>query len=451
MKKAALLFNEIIETLNDKVLRKKLIWESNKVLTAFEDLSKGKSLLEVSQKIDYISSKIGDFIFYPWREEPLLHCSNIPTESFEDPDGLLMLSELQHKVFKSWERPEIALGTSLVMGVKGAESLCQDYLDDCSIVASLLSIYFLERRSSKKILLKNLYPQNANGDPVISPSGIYCVKLFVNGCERMVTVDDRLPTTNTKKHSLFIQSQTNPGLLWPAIFEKAYLKVMGGYNFLGSYSASDTYAMTSWIPEYIYLDAYFQESSLSSRDALWKRIYQNFHNGNLMMCVGTGPLSADEASALGLIGDHDYAILDLKEIDNPKSDSGPKRIALVKNPWIRESEGQFTSPLQLPEGIAPPTLNGSFWLTFESLCSKFGSLYLNWNPNLFLNVQKLNFLWSISSINKFVNTQVLGMSFNIIEPPFFFLFNQLTINHSPKSSVQGIQLFRERQYCMVVG
>lgn len=408
MKKSALLLNKLIDKINDKQLRKGFLKESSCILTTFEELSESRNILDVSQKIIYLSSKIGNFMFYPWRRAPLLYFPSKSSVFFNDPDGLLKLSDSQYEVFKSWERPTVALGTLPVMGTDGAETLCQDYLDDCSIVASLLSIYFLEKRASKNILLKNLYPQDSSGAAIVSPSGIYCVKLFVNGCERMVTVDDYLPTTKTKENSLFIRSQSNPGLLWPAILEKAYLKVMGGYNFLGSYSASDTFAMTSWIPEYIYLDAYFQESSTSSRDALWNKTYSNFRKGNVMVCVGTGPISSEEALNLGLISDHDYAILDLQEIQDPKSDTGKKRIALIKNPWLREQETRIVSPLQLPSNTVPPAFDGSFWVSFESICLRFGSLYLNWNPDLFPNVQKINFFWSISAINTFADTQVLG-------------------------------------------
>lgn len=414
LKRAALLLHTLVDQEINKSFRKKLLNEVNIILACFDDISNDKSLLGFTQQIDYLSSQINNRMFYPWRGPPLIYAGTVHSiPKFEDPDGLLPLSDPQLKIFKSWERPNVALGPNFSMESQGAEDLCQDYLDDCSIVASLLSIHFLERRTSQNIIMKNLYPQDENGNPVISPTGSYCVKLYINGCERMVTVDDRLPTTHTTKHSLFIQSQSNPGLLWPAIFEKAYLKVMGGYDFLGSYSASDTFAMTSWIPEYIYLDAYFQDSPTSSREALWNKIYKNFHEGNLMACIGTGSISKQEASALGLISDHDYAILDLREIGLNSSDSDKKRIALIKNPWIHEQETRVMSPLQLPPSEAPEAPNGGFWISFESVCLRFGALYLNWNPRLFPHTQKLNFLWSKASISMFTNTQVLG-KFQII-------------------------------------
>jgi hypothetical protein len=51
-------------------------------------------------------------------------------------------------------------------------------------------------------------------------------------------------------------SKTNPNLVYPALIEKAFLKVMGGYDFPGSNSATDLHMLTSWIPEVVHLQEF---------------------------------------------------------------------------------------------------------------------------------------------------------------------------------------------------
>lgn len=63
------------------------------------------------------------------------------------------------------------------------------------------------------------------------------ISLTINGCERKITVDDFFPVDS---HNQFLCSHTtNRGELWVSLLEKAYLKVMGGYDFPGSNSNID--------------------------------------------------------------------------------------------------------------------------------------------------------------------------------------------------------------------
>jgi calpain-7 len=88
--------------------------------------------------------------------------------------------------------------------------------------------------------------------PSFSSNGKYIFRLHFNGCFRKVVVDDLLPTSRTAR-ALHVIDRRNPGLLWPALIEKAYLKVRGGYNFPGSNSGTDLWVITGWIPEQLFL------------------------------------------------------------------------------------------------------------------------------------------------------------------------------------------------------
>ena len=93
------------------------------------------------------------------------------------------------------------------------------------------------------------------GRPKLSESGMYVMKMNFNGCARRVTIDDRLPMSRTNRN-LFVVDRNNRHLLWPALLEKAYLKVRGGYDFPGSNSSTDLWVLIGWIPEQIFLQKY---------------------------------------------------------------------------------------------------------------------------------------------------------------------------------------------------
>ena len=85
-----------------------------------------------------------------------------------------------------------------------------------------------------------------------SPNGKYVLRLNFNGCFRRVVIDDRLPASKSAR-CLHVLDRRNPQLLWPALVEKAYMKVRGGYDFPGSNSGTDLWVLTGWIPEQIFL------------------------------------------------------------------------------------------------------------------------------------------------------------------------------------------------------
>ena len=55
-------------------------------------------------------------------------------------------------------------------------------------------------------------------------------------------------------------------------------------------------------------------------------MFNAFSYGDVMVTLGTGNMSTKAEREHGLVGLHDYAVLDLKEEDDQK-------LLLVKNPW----------------------------------------------------------------------------------------------------------------------
>ena len=107
-----------------------------------------------------------------------------------------------------------------------------------------------------KIISAVIHPFDSTSmRPCRSQNGKYILRLNFNGCWRKVVIDDRLPSSS-KARTLHVVDRNNPGLLWPALVEKAYLKIRGGYDFPGSNSGLDLWILTGWIPEQLFLQRY---------------------------------------------------------------------------------------------------------------------------------------------------------------------------------------------------
>lgn len=213
---------------------------------------------------------------------------------------------------------------------------------------------------------------------------------------------------------------------------------MGGYDFPGSNSGTDLLALTGWIPEHVFL-----QSDDVEKGSLWRRIYRAWDRGDVLITLGTGKMSIREEKELGLVGEHDYAVLGLKEKNG-------ERILQVKNPWSEgtvfkslsvldsdEEEGDDegedddeddddddendededddkenwngkhdestfeTKHLQeslpsLAEQWSSST-PGVFWISLDNVFRHFASIYLNWNPALFTHRHDLHFPWDPST------------------------------------------------------
>lgn len=230
-----------------------------------------------------------------------------------------------------------------------------------------------------------MYPRDDEENPILSPCGKYVFRFYFNGSFRKVIIDDRLPSSKTTR-SLYVVDRNNFNFLWPALVEKAYLKVRGGYDFPGSNSGTDLWVLTGWIPEQVFL-----HHDDSTSDQIWGRLYNAFYNGDVVLTIGTGKLTESEEQGLGLVGEHDYAILDMKETQG-------RRQFLLKNPWAgAEPIIQRNSTANSDVSHGNPSLTpGTFWMDCEHVLLNFENLYLNWNPGLFKHREDIHFTWDLS-------------------------------------------------------
>ena len=127
------------------------------------------------------------------------------------------------------------------------------------------------------------------------------VKLFINNEYRCVFIDDYFPCT---EYYNVLCAHSNKGKLWVSLIEKAYLKVHGGYDFMGSNSSRDLYCLTGWLPEKLDL-------KVSEKDLLWKRILKGYKNKDCLITLGTGDIPDEDS--IGLVSHHAYGVLEIIE------------------------------------------------------------------------------------------------------------------------------------------
>ncbi|KAI9348162.1 hypothetical protein BDR26DRAFT_854076 [Obelidium mucronatum] len=270
--------------------------------------------------------------------------------------------------------------------------IVQDVVTDCSFVASLCVSAAYEGRFKKQLITGCIHPQNADGIPIYNPSGKYIVKLFFNGVYRKIVVDDYLPVS--QNGVLMCTYAVHKSEFWPSIIEKAYMKLNGGYDFPGSNSGIDLYALTGWIPEQIFIN-----DSKWNADIQWKRILSGFNSGRGLVTLATIDMPETIAVGIGLVPTHAYAVLNVCEV------LGQKMIQL-KNPWNhRRWNGKFShldsagwTP-QLCEALkfnrqdAVERDDGIFWIHFESVIQHFESIHVNWSPAMFIYQHVMHVSW----------------------------------------------------------
>ena len=228
--------------------------------------------------------------------------------------------------------------------------------------------------------------------PIYNPAGKYLVKLHFNGVARKIVVDDRLPVS--RGGELMCSHSTHREELWVSLIEKAYLKVMGGYDFPGGNSGIDMFALTGWIPEQFRTDA-----ADFNAQRLWERMVSATKYGDCLITVATGDMSEAEGERLGLVPTHAYAVLQVREV-------GGVRLLQLKNPWARVRwKGSYSAhdtqrwtaalraELQYEPAQALQMDNGIFWIDYGNLLKHYRGVYSNWNPALFRHLSSTHGQW----------------------------------------------------------
>ncbi|CAF1353020.1 unnamed protein product [Adineta steineri] len=313
---------------------------------------------------------------------------------FTDSHGPLKLAPKQQSHFARWARPDEIMSEPKMIMALSYFSIKQDLISDCSFVASLAVSVQYEKKFNKRLITSIIYPQNKQGEPVYNPCGKYMVRFHLNGVWRKVIIDDTLPIDRSNR--LLCSSTTNKNEIWVSLLEKAYMKVMGGYDFPGSNSTVDLHALTGWIPELVSIH---HDEPKFDKDKEFDRMFERFHAGHVLITVATPNIPKDEEDRSGLVSSHAYALLDMRQI-------GGHKLIMLKNPWSHlEWKGNFSDfdtrnwtpelvkALNYDPKLQVDVDNGVFWIDYNSLCHHFENFYLNWSPSLFSYTSCIHNSW----------------------------------------------------------
>ncbi|XP_044759511.1 calpain-7-like [Coccinella septempunctata] len=349
---------------------------------------------EEEKKVLLITSRINKHDYVPFMSIDLKERFqySIP---FSDKDGYLALSPKQKREFATWIRPsDICSEPCIVHGNSpNYLNIKQTIISDCSFIASLAVSASYETRFGRKLVTSIVYPQTKDKKPVFNPFGKYMVKLHINGIARKVIIDDYFPIS--KYGQLLCSYSSNKNEFWISILEKAYMKVMGGYDFPGSNSNVDLYALTGWIPERMSI-----KSEEFNKNALFNSLESRMAKGDVLVTVATGELTESVAERSGLVATHAYAVMDVRTVNGV-------RLLKLKNPWShlrwRGNYSELDTVHWTPElqnllhydpSCAAQFDNGVFWIDYDSLCAFFDVFYMNWNPELFKYTYCIHSSWS---------------------------------------------------------
>ncbi|KAA6385050.1 MAG: putative cysteine proteinase [Streblomastix strix] len=238
-------------------------------------------------------------------------------------------------------------------------------------------------------------------------NGQYHLKLFINGCWRMIAFDDLLPScikpqfNECDGQSRMIMSAESKieGQIWVSLLEKGYLACVGeGYDSAGLNFLEAVFAFCQWIPEYLQNTSIFWK-----KDYEWKKLVRRVKLGNILASIS---ISKDEQiryelEMLGLNSHHQYALIDIAEV-------GGIRLLKIRNPhgtsvWRGRLSGWdmegWTQELRVATRFIPAESeeeykkDGCFWIDVEDAKIYFNSIEVCWNPILLPFRQESHFIW----------------------------------------------------------
>ncbi|KAF8841696.1 cysteine proteinase [Paxillus ammoniavirescens] len=315
------------------------------------------------------SSTVNNIRYPLWTE--VVPLSPDPNTLYSDPDGQpsIPVSTSPNLHSYEWKRPSrdpFSCSSSSRMSSQPLTptDIEQNMVDDCSLCASIAVCVQHNRKFNSKLLLSSIIPGNRPGR--------YDINALLNGERRRVSIDDFLPFDNSG-HPIGISTGWK-AVAWPALIEKAYMKLMGGYDFPGSNSAIDLHVLTGWIPEHIEL-----QSASFERERTWRRMLDGFWKGHCVLTVGTNAKTMRKIEGVKLLPSHCYAVVDVRETEDER--------------WMTLLDSAVPITRRPVPSHPEDGECGMLDMRWDAICATFEGVYVSWDPGLFKSRLSFHGVW----------------------------------------------------------
>eukprot|EP01022_Parablepharisma_sp_SALTPOND_P026586 TRINITY_DN64445_c0_g1_i1.p1 TRINITY_DN64445_c0_g1~~TRINITY_DN64445_c0_g1_i1.p1 ORF type:complete len:1204 (-),score=5.94 TRINITY_DN64445_c0_g1_i1:53-3520(-) len=261
----------------------------------------------------------------------------------------------------SWKRAKEIFGKKPFEVFEGIDinDIQQGALGDCYFLCSIAAVAEFPDR------IMNLFLTKSSND-----AGCYALTCYVMGQPRTIVLDDYFPYDNECRCLSFVKPKGNE--IWVLLLEKAWAKVNGSFSNIVSGQGIEGLSFLTGAPcEYVTHD------EVKNKDEIWLKIKAADEKDYIMTASGSGPLLSEEYTAVGLIKNHAYSLIGVKEVSY---NGYPIRLVQLRNPWgEKEWNGEWSDswPGWTPELKRRVELveknDGTFYMQFETFLKYYES------------------------------------------------------------------------------